>query len=179
MRSYFQLLENQRNDFYKNVIELELNPSERPMPEKWSVMETIYHLILMVRLVRRFSTLYLPLMLPYGYLRKNRTYKKETYNIYEEYNQVKKRAMRAPLVLTPKKNIHQRYDLRDLQMLLISETNMLKYKLSKIDEKVAGQIHYPDPIAYFPNVIQSVHLLAIHEQHHFNLVIKYEQQKVM
>ncbi len=70
MRSYFQLLENHRNQFYKKVVELDINPSERPMPEKWSVMETIYHLILMVRLVRRFSTFYLPLMLPYGHLQK-------------------------------------------------------------------------------------------------------------
>ncbi|WP_052345711.1 hypothetical protein [Paucisalibacillus sp. EB02] len=86
--------------------------------------------------------------------------------------------MNAPFLLTPTKNIYQKYDLKELQKLLHSETDKIKYKLSNIDEKVAGQIHYPDPIAYYPNVIQSVHLLAIHEQHHFDLVIKYERQKI-
>lgn len=149
------------------------------MPDKWSVGETIYHLVLMVRLVRKFSTFYLPVMTLYANLRKARPYKTETYNIYAEYSQMKKRPMKAPFVLMPPKNVSQKYHFTDIQQLLDSETARLKNKLSRMDERVAGQIYYPDPIAHYPNVIQSIHLLAIHEQHHFDLTRKYLQQQIV
>jgi hypothetical protein len=177
IQAYFKLIENQRYDFYNTIAESGVDPQNRPLPDKWSVNETIYHLVLMVRLVRRFSSFYLPIMLPYGKLRKNRPYKIATYNIYEEFTQNKKKSMNAPFVLTPPKNIHQKKDLKELQQLLNFETDKLKNKLSKLDERVAGQIRYPDPIANYPNVVQSVHLLAIHEQHHFDLTLNYELQK--
>lgn len=174
IQSHFQLLESQRNIFFEKI-NIVKNPWERPLPDKWSVAETIYHLMLLARLVRRVSIFYLPLMLPYAHLRKTRPYETEIYNIYQKYNQTKKHAMKAPLVLTPPKNLSQKYQFEDIQRLLSAETAGLKVILSKYDEKVAGQIRYPDPIAHYPNVIQSVHLLAIHVQHHFNLLEKYMQ----
>lgn len=45
--------------------------------------------------------------------------------------------------------------------------------LDNIDQDVAGQIYYPDPVAAYPNLVQCVRLLAIHEQHHFTITKKY------
>lgn len=53
------------------------------------------------------------------------------------------------------------------------ETSRLQKKLENMDQDIAGQIYYPDPVADHPNLIQSIHLLAIHEQHHFQLTKNY------
>lgn len=173
IQSYFDLIEIQRDVFYQDIMNEIKDPWKRPQADKWSVGETIYHLMLLARLVRKFSSIYLPVMMPYGHLRKKRLYKTEIHNIYEAYNHVKKRPMRAPFLLVPPGILSQKYNFADVQELLRTETAQLKIKLSGIDEHVAGQIKYPDPIAHYPNIIQSVHLLAIHEQHHFTLVKKY------
>jgi len=171
---YFELLEHQRDDFYRYLDETIKDPWERPLPDKWSVGETVYHLVLLLRLVRRFSGVYLPMMLPYAKLRRNRPYKTNIHNIYQEYTEKKTKPMKAPFVLTPPKNLSQKYHFKDIQQLLDTDTAKWKEKVTQMDEQIAGQIYYPDPVAHYPNVIQSVHLLAIHEQHHFNLVKKYE-----
>lgn len=176
IQSYFQLLESQRNYFYQYIEENGGDRWKRPIPDKWSAGETVYHLIMMVRLVRRFSAFYIPLMLPYAKMRKRYSYRTETYNIYKEYTEKKKRPMKASFVLTPPKNLHQKYNFKELQQILHAETIKLKEKITHLDEHIAGQIIYPDPVAYYPNVIQSIHLLAIHEQHHFDLVKKYEHK---
>lgn len=173
MEYYFQLIEHQRGAFYLNMNEAVIDPWMRPMPEKWSAGETVFHLYLLARLVRRFSAVYLPVMIPYGRLRKNRPYQTDTHNIYEEYTRVKKQPMPAPSVLVPPENVSDQYSFIDVQNLLNFETAKLKLICSNLDERVAGNIKYPDPVAYYPNVIQSVQLLAIHEQHHFNLIRKY------
>lgn len=173
MEVYFQQVEQGRVDFYRFTEQLN-HPWKRPLPDKWSAAETIYHLILMVRFVRRFSAFYVPVMLPYAYLRKSQRYKTEIHNIYEEYKHSKKKPMKAPFVLTPPKNLEQKYQFTQLQEILHNETSKLREMLSSMDEAVAGQIRYPDPIAHYPNIIQSIHLLAINEEHHFKLTEKYE-----
>ncbi|WP_085993279.1 DinB family protein [Oceanobacillus senegalensis] len=177
IESYFQLVESQRKVFYGYIDELGEAPWKRPLPEKWSIGESLYHLMLMVRLVRRISIFYFPIMLPYAHFRSSRPYKTKIHNIYEEYNQMKRRPMKAPFLLMPPKNLSQKYQFTDVQELLTIETTKLKEKVINIDERVTGQIRYPDPIAYYPNVIQSIQLLAIHEQHHFDLMKKYNGNK--
>lgn len=81
--------------------------------------------------------------------------------------------MPAPFLLKPPTDLAQKTALQEVQDLLDTETNKLKVQLDNIEENIAGQIYFPDPIAHYPNVIQSVHLLAIHEQHHFKIVRKY------
>lgn len=177
MEYYFQLIEKQRLDFYSYMEEAVYDPWKQPAPNKWSVTETMYHLMLLARLVRRFSAFYIPVMLPYAHWKKDKPFKKEIHNIYNEYKQVKKKAMKAPFVLTPPKNLKKKYSINEIQQLLQSETAKLKKMLVNMDEPIAGHIRYPDPVAYYPNIIQSIHLLAIHEQHHFDLYKKYHQKE--
>lgn len=173
IENYFNLVEKQREVFYQLVSQSKSELWERPLPDKWSVGETLYHLYLMVRLVRRFSTIYLPLAKPIANLRKNHHYQTSIHNIYVEYIQKKKRPMKAPYVLTPLKNLSHAYTLLEIQQLLVIETNKLKKLVAELEEPVAGLIRFPDPIACYPNIIQSIHLLAIHEQHHFSLTERY------
>src|SRR5690625_2010808 len=126
MKRYFQLIDQQRHVFYYDVLEAELDPWARPLPNKWSVWETVYHLYLLARLVRRFSAVYLPLMLPYGALRKNRPYQTEIHHIYEDYTRVKNRPMPAPSVLVPPKNVGEQHTFKDIQRLLNFETVKLR-----------------------------------------------------
>ncbi|MEN2467912.1 DinB family protein [Ornithinibacillus sp. JPR2-1] len=177
IENYFNLVEKQRVIFYQSVSKSNFGLWKRPLPDKWSVGETLYHVYLMVRLVRRFSTIYLPLAKPLARIRKHHPYQTSIHNIYVEYTQKKKGPMKAPYVLTPPKNLNQTYTLLDIQQLLINETNKFKNLVAELEEPVAGHIRYPDPVAHYPNVIQSVHLLAIHEQHHFSLTEGYIQAR--
>ena len=70
------------------------------------------------------------------------------------------------------------YTLEELQQMLRNETHKLMKMTSNIEEYTAGNIYYFDPMAGNPNLIQSIHLLAIHEQHHFKLVKKYQNQVI-
>lgn len=54
-----------------------------------------------------------------------------------------------------------------IEKLLKVETRKLKQLFARLPEDVAGHIKFPDPVTHYPSIIQSVHLLGIHEKHHF------------
>lgn len=54
----------------------------------------------------------------------------------------------------------------------MNETLALQWLVKNIEEDIAGHIRFPDPIAHYPNLIQAIQLLAIHEQHHFKIMEK-------
>lgn len=170
---YLEHLKQQRDTFYGES-GLDFGDAwKRPQPDKWSIGETVYHLVLMVRLFRRFSTVYVPVMLPVAHMRKNKPYKVATHDIYKQYNQQKKRPMNAPFLIKPPVGLDRKWSFEQVINLLDHETDKLTSSISDVEQDVAGQIYYPDPIAEYPNLIQSMHLLAIHEQHHFDLVKRY------
>ncbi|RKQ34737.1 DinB family protein [Oceanobacillus halophilus] len=176
METHFQMLILQRQAFYQDK-DLDFEQAwVRPLPEKWSIGETLYHLFLMVRLFRRFSNIYIPTMLPLAYARRRKPYQTETHNIYEEYNQKKKKPMNAPSLIVPPSELEKKWNITEIQWLLEYETEKIKTFIKCIGSDVAGHIYYPDPVAYYPNLVQCIHLLAIHEQHHFDLTKKYYSQ---
>lgn len=73
-----------------------IEPWTEPKPGKWTVGETLCHLVLMVQLVRRFSIFYVPLMPPLLICVKT-----EIHDIFQEYHQKQKKPMKAPFVLNP------------------------------------------------------------------------------
>ncbi|WP_245579660.1 hypothetical protein [Alteribacter aurantiacus] len=81
--------------------------------------------------------------------------------------------MKSPFVLLPPKNAKERMTFADLVGCTNRETKKLEAQVLSITEEVAGHIRYPDPIADYPNVIQSIDLLGIHERHHFQLCERY------
>ncbi|WP_160112574.1 DinB family protein [Salicibibacter kimchii] len=173
IHDHFTKLKQQRKDFYNSSYVNLDRAWSRPFPEKWSIGETLYHLVLMIRLFRRFSSVYIPILLPVAHVRKKRGYKIEMHNIYETYHQDHKKAMNAPFLIKPPAGLEEKWSINDVQSLLEHETDKLMANLDNIEQDLAGQIYYPDPVAEYPNLIQCIHLLAIHEQHHFKLTKKY------
>nr|WP_275899567.1 DinB family protein [Bacillus piscicola] len=166
-------MKSQRTSFYHDSGVDFTTPWRRPLPEKWSLGETFFHLLLMERLFRRFSYIYLPIMLPFAHLRKKKPYKTEIHNPYQDFQKKRKRPMKAPFLIVPPSRLEEKFTFEDIQALLEAETDKLKVQLRDMEEEVAGQIRYPDPVVDYPNLIQCIHLLAIHEQHHFNVTKKY------
>lgn len=178
IEKHFDTLIRQREAFYQESI-LDFDRAwNRSLSEKWSIGETLYHLYKMIRLFRRFSNFYMPVMLPIAYIRKRKPYKTKTHNIYEEYTEEKKRPMEAPSLIVPPLGLERKWNITEIQWFLEYETDQLKNRLKFIPQNIAGQIYYPDPVAYYPNLIQSIHLLAIHEKHHFDLTLKYYSKSV-
>jgi len=58
----------------------------------------------------------------------------------------------------------------DIEQLLVNETSAMQELVKNIEEDIAGHIVFPDPIAHYPNLIQSIQLLTIHEKHHFTII---------
>ncbi|WP_175631838.1 DinB family protein [Virgibacillus siamensis] len=174
MTEYFQQMERQREAFYHDQDVDFSRAFIRPFPDKWSIGETLYHLVLISRFFRRLSSVYIPVLQPVAYLRRKNPYPTEIHNIYREYNIKKQRPMNAPKLIVPPPGLAEKYNFEEIKEMLSFETVKLRMDLHHIKQDIAGQIYYPDPVAHCPNVIQSVQLLAIHEQHHFNLVRKYE-----
>lgn len=170
----FQTLETERELFYQDM---GISPNEawcRPRSEKWSAGETVYHLYLLARLMRMASTIYIPIALPVAYLRRKRPYVSAIHDIYKTYHKEKGKPMPAPSILVPPAGLKEKYNFTEVQNFLEVETGRLKRQLANISDDVAGHIRFPDPVADYPNVVQSVQLLGIHEKHHFDIVKAYE-----
>lgn len=170
---HFEKIDRQRETFYSLITKHNANFWTRPQPDKWSIGETYYHLLLMVKRFRQLNVIYLPLAKPFAHIWKNRCYQTGIHNIYEEYQQKHNKGMRAPSILLPPKGTEQLISINMLLEELDHETKQLETMLSGISEPIAGHIRYPDPIAHYPNLIQSIDLIGIHEQHHFHLCQKY------
>ncbi|WP_338753031.1 DinB family protein [Bacillus sp. FJAT-52991] len=173
MESHFQTITDQRITFSNEMNNHLDHPWIRPYKEKWSIGETYYHLYLMVKRIRQLNSVYIPLMTPVASIRKKKTFKTKSEDVFKAFEQKHKRAMKAPFLLMPPKELDKSYTFRNLEQMLESETEKLKKLVDQMDERVAGQIYYPDPYAHYPNLIQSIHLIAIHEKHHFEITKKY------
>lgn len=173
MLNYFNELEEQRNKLFPKLNELSMEQLWRsPREGKWTIGETIYHLYLMIRLVRVAAQIFIPLTSLYAHLVKNKRYNKDIVDIYSEYQKEKKRQMKAPSILNPPRKIVHSLNFEQLNQLLANETEKLLEIVNNIDEEIAGHIHFFDPIARNPNLIQSIKLLVIHEYHHFKIIEK-------
>ncbi|MCM2676856.1 DinB family protein [Alkalicoccobacillus plakortidis] len=170
MKKYFHQLAAQRTDFFTEYQDTDV--WSRAQPNKWSIAETLYHLLLLLKRFRQLNVIYLPMARPLSTLRRNRPYKTASVNIYEQYNQKHLKAMKAPSIIMPPKNIQQQVSYNEMIQMLEQETAYLSMLVAEIDEDVAGHIRYPDPPAHYPNLIQAIHLLVIHEQHHFTICRK-------
>ena len=81
--------------------------------------------------------------------------------------------MKAPSLIKPPENLEKKWTIDEIKAALDDETKRLKHLVESIDEPIAGHIVFPDPVAYYPNLIQTIHILAIHEAHHFRLTKNY------
>ena len=148
---------------------------DRPKEDKWSWGETYYHLYLMMKWFRRLSKIYVPVSKPVAALQRNKPYLTGSTNVYEAYQDKNKKAMKAPFIIMPpdKKKINVQF--ADLVAELDKETKLLESIVEDVNDDTAGHIRFIDPLANHPNLIQSIDLLGIHEQHHFLLCKKYYQ----
>lgn len=78
--------------------------------------------------------------------------------------------MRALGILVPPSKIRFTLDSDEIEHLLVNETSAMQKLVKNMEEDIAGHIVFPDPIAHYPNLIQSIQLLAIHEKHHFRMM---------
>ena len=177
MRLYFETIFSQRANFYDRMANFQDLIWVRPHEEKWSSGETFYHLYLIVKRFRQLNQLYLLLAKPVASWRKGAPYAIIIPDIYEEYQQKQKKPMIAPFIILPPKGIKNKVSFSQLVRELETETKYLQQLVSAIDDDVAGHIRYPDPVAHHPNLIQTIQLIGIHEQHHFNLCVKYYNMK--
>ncbi len=175
MKNHFNGLYEQREEFSGVLKQFKDKEWERPMPDKWSIGETYYHLYLMVKRFRQLNKVYVPLYKPIATIRRRAVYKTEIHDIYAEYKQKNNKPMKAPSILLPPKGIQHKVTFQQLTINMEKETQLLANCLADIPDDIAGQIRYPDPIAHYPNLIQSIDLIGIHESHHFRLCRKYYQ----
>ncbi|GGP10296.1 DinB family protein [Oceanobacillus neutriphilus] len=140
------------------------------MPDKWSVAESIYHCYLLLKLTRITSACYLPIARSYMKLRhpKIKRHIDDMENIYRE------KTMKAPFILKPK--MKREYALEELRNLLEEETEKLKSCVESLTKEQCYWIRYPDPVPEYPNVVQVVKPLRIHEEHHYMVVMERESK---
>lgn len=173
MKNYFTVIYEQREEFANELKNLENKEWERPQEDKWSIGETYYHLYLMIKLFRQLNKTFLPIAKPVAKLRSGKSYKLQSEDIFTEYNEKHNKPMKAPFVLMPPKDVKEKISFKWLLSELDIETRYLEKMLSNISDNVAGHIRYPDPIAHYPNLIQCINILGIHEKRHFLLCKKY------
>ncbi|WP_080871993.1 hypothetical protein [Oceanobacillus timonensis] len=165
----FEELHTMRDTYFHTDI-FKSSIHKRVVPDKWSVAESIYHCYLLLKLTRLTSAYYLPVARIYMKLRrpKVKRYNGEMSNIY------RKKTMKAPFILKPK--MKREYTLIELRELLEAETEKLKNCVAYLTKEQCYWIKYPDPVPAYPNVVQVVKLLRIHEEHHYTVVIEREQK---
>lgn len=167
---HFHTLHVQRNQFLPKLYSLSHEQLwYRKEDGKWSIGEHFYHLYLITRMLKvaiKFSFT----LIPYAKLRKNIPFATEIHDIYAEYKEKHGKGMKAPWILIPSKKVYYSMNVNELEELLSRETDEIKKLVQNIEEDIAGHIVFSDPIAHYPNLIQSIQLLAIHEKHHFSIM---------
>jgi hypothetical protein len=170
MSKHFRTLTSQRDQFMLKTQPLTHDILWHRIDDgKWSIGEHLYHLYLILRMVK-VATKFSFLLIPYAKMKRNKPFKTEIYDIYAEFKEKKGRGMKAPRILVPPKRIRYALDWKELEELLLNETSEMKELVKNIEEDIAGHILFLDPIAKYPNLIQAIQLLAIHEKHHFLII---------
>jgi len=173
MRAHLSTLYRQREEMLHRLRTSSHEVWARPLPEKWSYGETYYHLYLMIKRFRQLNRFYLPIAKSIAKFYQHKSYLTSSPNIYIEYRDKHKGAMKAPSIIVPPKDVQYKISFEALLHAIADETRKLENLIYDISDDIAGHIRYPDPVAHHPNLIQSIHLLAIHEQHHYQLCLKY------
>ena len=167
---HFHTLHQQRSHFLPKIQSLSQEELwYRNEDGKWSIGEHFYHLYLIARMLKvaiKFSFV----LLPYAKMRRNAPFATEIHDIFAEFKEKKGRGMNAPFILVPPKKIYHSMNGEELERLLVSETNAIQALVKNIEEDIAGHIVFLDPIAKYPNLIQAIQLLAIHEKHHYVII---------
>lgn len=167
VETIFSELEDMRNTYFSSDV-FNGDIYQRKEADKWSVGEVIYHCYLLLKLTRIVSEVYLPsarLIRRTAGL-KPKSYYNEMENIYLGPT------MKAPKILEPK--MKREFSKGELRLMLERETGRLKTLISRQDDKDIYWIRYPDPVPNFPNVIQTVKLIKIHETHHYKILMERE-----
>ena len=167
--SVFDELEALRNEYFKTP-EFNGEIYRRKVPDKWSIEEVLYHCYLLLKYTRMASEVYLPA----GRLGlKLSCSRPKIYNDYMNNIYAGDEPMPAPRMLIPK--VNNDYSKGELRLMLEQETSKMKKLVSKLSKDEAYWITYPDLVPRYPNVVQTVKLLKIHEAHHYNVLIKRER----
>lgn len=169
---YFLLLEEQRTRYLPAIRTLSQEELwHRPYENKWSIGEHFYHLYLIFKMLN-VVTKYTLFFTPIAKIQRNKPFATEIHDIYAAYPLKKGKGMPAPKILLPPKKICFVLSGCDIEHKLVHETLTLQKLVKDIEEDIAGHIRFPDPVAHYPNLIQAIQLLAIHEQQHFNIMEK-------
>lgn len=170
MAHHFHLLQEQRTHYLPCIHSLSQEQLwHREKEGKWSIGEHFYHLYLILKMLKT-ATKFSLILTPYAKMRRNKPFATEINDIYEEYKNKKGRGMRAPGILVPPSKIRFTLSSDEIEQLLVNETSAMQELVKNIEENIAGHIVFPDPLAHYPNLIQSIQLLAIHEKHHFRIM---------
>ncbi len=142
---------------------------KRPVPDKWSIGEVIYHCYLLLKLTRQFSQIYLPAARPAVKICGIKTceFNGHMENIYAGPT------MKAPKILVPK--MERRYSKGELRLMLEAETERIRELLQDLSDAEVYTIRYPDPVPDYPNIVQWMKLVLIHEKHHYEVLMKRER----
>ncbi|MDC2867046.1 DinB family protein [Bacillus sp. BP-3] len=168
---HFQILQQQRHCFFQKIEDISSEQLWHQKEGKWSIGEHLYHLYLITRMLKVATKLSF-VLIPYAKMRRKKSFQNQIHDIYAEYKEKHGKGMKAPFILVPPKKVSHALNKEELLVLLLNETNRLKELVENIEEGIAGHIIFFDPLANYPNLIQGIHLLAIHEEHHYKLIEK-------
>lgn len=168
----FTELEDLRNEYFKTP-EFNGDIHKRVVHNKWSIEEVLYHCYLLLKFTRQGSEVYLPIGKIAMKLSssKPKHYNGDMNNIYAGSE-----PMPAPRILIPK--VNNDYSKGELRLMLEVETEKIKKLVGKLSQDEAYWITYPDPVPDYPNAVQTVKLLKIHEAHHYNVLMQRERNGV-
>lgn len=166
MQEAFENLEQMRNAYFASL-EFNCDIHTRVLDDKWSIAESIYHCYKLLKLTRLGLQAYLPFARPIINLVPCDNQNNDMPNIYSG------KTMKAPFILIPGNVDH--LEKGDLRNLLEVETRKVQNLVKNLTQKEIYCIRLPDPVPNYPNIIQGIKLLEIHERHHYEVVIERQQ----
>ncbi|MEO4053956.1 DinB family protein [Solibacillus sp. CAU 1738] len=171
MKNHFITIEEQRKSLFPTLESLSMTKLwGKPEENKWSIGESVYHLFLITKMLRVAAIITIPCTKFYAQMMRNKSFEHSINDIYKDYKEKHGKNMKAPFILNPSKKIYKTMNFVQLNQLLVDETLKLSKIVENIDEDIAGHIIFLDPVANYPNLIQAIQLIAIHEAHHFRII---------
>lgn len=166
LKVIFEKIESMRNAYFSSA-PFNGDIHTRVSPDKWSIAESIYHCYKLLKLTRIALQIYLPISKPIVKILPSVNHNHRMSNIYEG------KTMQAPFVLIPGDVSH--FNKGDFRNMLEKETDLIKSLVRNHTEKEILCIRLPDPVPNFPNILQTIKLIEIHERHHYKIVSERQQ----
>lgn len=164
VKKYLDLMDWQRQQVFVQLADISVERLwQRPAQGEWSIGEILDHTRVLNRSFRRIFGFVWLVMMPIGYLLRNKPYETEIDDVYARPGF----PMNVGWLWAPKHRPHKPVSLEQMEQETTIEHLKIRQWYECRDEKVLGHIKLYDPAIGWINLVQALRIGVYHDALHY------------